>query len=119
MPRLIDGLPIPERPSEVVVRGERIRLRAHQIIVWVAISRRLDEPPRPTTAPFPAILDTGHTLSLSLQERHLIEWAGFRPDVLPPFGAARDRERGRRVELRAATIWVYRNQRGSREKMAG
>jgi len=118
MPRLLDRVPIPERPIEVVVHGERVRLRAHQIVVWVAITQRLDRPPRPTMAPFPAILDTGHTHSLALQQRHLIDWAGVRPDALRHFGAVRDRDRGRRLELRAATIWAFRNQPGSREQLA-
>jgi hypothetical protein len=118
MPRLIDRVPVPERPSEVVVRGEPVRLRADQIVVWLAITRKLGEPPRPTAFPFPAILDTGHTHSLSLQERHLTDWAGVRPNDLRPFGAVRDRDRGHRLELRVATIWLYLNQKRSRERLA-
>jgi hypothetical protein len=118
MPRLIDRVPIPETPSEVVVRGERVRLRADQIIVWLVITPKLDDPPRPTSTPFPAILDTGHTHSLSLQERHLVDWAGVRPEGLRRFGAVRDRDRGHRLELLMATIWVYRNQPSSRERLS-
>lgn len=118
MPRLIDRVPVPERPSEVVVRGERVRLRGDQIVVWLAITRKLDEPPGTTASPFPAILDTGHTHSLSLQERHLVDWAEMRPDSLRRFGGVRDRDRGQRLDLLAATIWVYRNAPGSRERLA-
>src|SRR5687767_14750383 len=118
MPRLIDRVPVPDRPSEVIVGRERVRLRADQIIVWLAITRQLNEPPRPTSTPFPAILDTGHSHTLALQERHLVDWAGVRPDALRLFGNVRDRERGSRLELRTGIIWVYRNRPGSREHVA-
>jgi hypothetical protein len=38
MPRLLDRSPFSEDPSEVVVRGERIRVRADQIILWVSLT---------------------------------------------------------------------------------
>lgn len=116
MPRLLDRTPIPESSSETVVRGERVRLRANQIILWLTITPRLDRPPNPAAVRFPAILDTGHTHTLALQERHLVNWAGLWPDALPVSGAVRDR--GRRVILRAATIWIYANQPESRDRLA-
>src|SRR5436309_3224171 len=58
------------------------------------------------------ILDTGHTHSLSLHERHLTEWAGLRPESLAVFAAVR--ERGQRLSLRAANIWVHPNEPGER-----
>jgi hypothetical protein len=49
---------------EVVVRGERVRVRANQIILWVSLSLRRIDSVNPIAHPFPVILDTGHTHSL-------------------------------------------------------
>jgi hypothetical protein len=113
MPRLLDRLPIPAAPSEVVVRGERVRLRADQIILWVTLTLRRVTVPNPSARPFPAILDTGHSHTFSIQERQLAEWAGLHPDALTVVGAVRDR--GQRVVLRAANVWAHPNAPGSRD----
>lgn len=105
MPRLLDRAPVPPQPSELVVRGERVRVRANQIIVWLTVTSVRADVPSPAAAPFPAILDTGHTHTFSIQERHLIEWAGLRPEALPVGGAVR--ERGLRLVLRKARLWCY------------
>ena len=110
MSRLLDRMPFVGEPDEVVVRGERVRVRANQIILWASLTLRRTESPNPTAVPFPVVLDTGHTHSLSIHERHLIEWAGLRPDMLVSRMAVR--ERGRRVPLRDANIWVHPNVRG-------
>lgn len=116
MSRLLDQMPFPGESGEVVVRGERVRVRANQIIAWVSLTLRRVQSPNPTAIPFPVILDTGHTHSLSIQVRHLIEWAGLRPDILAVRMAVR--ERGQRVLLREANIWVHPNVRGSRDELA-
>lgn len=109
-------MPFSARPDEIVVRGERVRIRADQIIVWISLSLDRILEPNPAAVPFPAILDTGHTHSFALTERHLAEWAGIRPEALAPSGAIRDR--GQRILLRAANVWVHPNQRGSRTRLA-
>ena len=116
MPRLLDRTPFASKPDEIVVRGERVRIRANQIILWVSLTRPPVKSANPAAIPFPVILDTGHTHSLSMHERHLIEWAGLRPDSLP----SRDhvRERGQRVPLYEANTWVHPNVRGTRDELA-
>jgi hypothetical protein len=116
MPLLLDHMPFPGEPGEVVVRGERIRIRAHQIILWASVTLDRVKSPNPTAIPFPVILDTGHTHSLSIQERHLVEWADLRPEMLSVRMAIR--ERGQRILLRAANIWVHPNMRGIRDQLA-
>jgi hypothetical protein len=116
MPVLLDRSPIPKLPSEVVVRGERVRTRAHQIILWVSLTHIREKALPPTAVPFPAILDTGHTHTFSIQERHLTTWAGLRPDTLGLEGTVRDR--GQRLSLRTAKIWVHPTVRGSRDELA-
>jgi hypothetical protein len=116
MPLLLDRAPIPREPSEVVVHGERVRLRANQIIVWVSLTSRPTLELTPVVRAFPAILDTGHTHTFSVQSRHLVEWAGVSIDALPVTGIAR--ERGRRVTRRAARIWIRPSATGSQDRLA-
>jgi hypothetical protein len=84
--------------------------------MWVTLSLRPVHSPNPLAIPFPAILDTGHTHTFSIHERHLTEWAGLQPDILPVLATIRERER--RILLRAANIWVHPNERGFRDRLA-
>jgi hypothetical protein len=74
------------------------------------------EEPNPSAVPFPVILDTGHNHTFSIHERHLLDWAGFRPDSLGVLGPIRDR--GQRVLLRMANIWVHANVPRHRDRLA-
>lgn len=116
MPILLNRMPFSDSPSEIAVRGERVRIRANQIIVWVTLVRHRIDTPNPVAIPFPAILDTGHTHSFSIHEEQLIEWGGLQPGSLNSMGTIRD-VRGPRVVLRGAHIWVHANERGSRETL--
>lgn len=91
-----------------MVRGEPILVRANQIILWVTLAHQRFRFPNPYAIPFPVILDTGHTHSFALHERHLVEWAGLQPEMLDISGEVRDR--GRRLFLRTANIWIHLNQ---------
>ena len=115
MPLLIDRVPIPEHTSEIVFRGQRIRVRGDQIIVWITLTKALAGTHDPRLVPFLAILDTGHNHTFSIQERHLVEWAGLGPAALAEIGSVRDR--GDRIGLRAAAIWVHRTEPGSRQRL--
>jgi len=117
MPRLLDRMPFPDEPQELSVRGERVRIRANQLILWVSLTIHRVMSPNPLAVPFPVILDTGHSHNFSIQDCHLTEWGGFRPDALAFLGAIR--ERGNRIPLRAANIWVHPNRRGTREPRIG
>ncbi len=108
-------MPFPAETGEIAVRGERVRVRADQIIVWVSLSVREVLEQSPAVVPFPAILDTGHNHSFSIREQHLIDWAGIRPAALPIRGHVRDR--GQRVDLRHANIWAHCNEPRSRDDL--
>jgi hypothetical protein len=95
------------------VRGEAVRVRPYQIIVWVSIGPRRDSAWDPRTPHFPAILDPGNNHNLLIYASQLLRWAGIRPESLPLLGALR--ERGRRVPLYAATVWLHRNLPGTRD----
>ena len=113
MPKLLDRMPFPDTHATIFVRGESIRLRPNQLILWVSLTLRRVNDPNPLAVPFPVILDTGFTHSLAIQERHLIGWGGLRPDALAALNTIRDR--GRRIQLRDVNIWVHPNRRGTRE----
>ncbi len=115
MPILLNRMPFSEYPSHVTVNGEPILVRADQIILWVTLGLQRLKIPNPSAKPFPVILDTGHTHSFSIHERHLVEWAGLQSDALQILSGVRDR--GQRLLQRAANIWVHSNQRGEREKL--
>jgi hypothetical protein len=111
--RLLDQMPFTEYPKEVIVRDERVRVRANQIVIWVSLGLHRIMEPNPAAVPFPAILDTGHTHSFSIQQRHLVEWAGLRPESLAILGAVRDA--GQRLDLLGAQVWIHPSQRGQHE----
>jgi len=116
MPRLLDSSPFPPHHTEVVLHDERVRLRPDQIVVWVSITLQRVKAPNPSSVPFPVILDTGHNHTFSIHERHLTNWARLRPDMLNLLGTIRDR--GQRLPLRAAKLWVHPNEPQSRERLA-
>jgi len=72
--------------------------------------------PNPSAIPFPVILDTGHSHTFSIRERHLIDWAGIRQDTVALLGTIRDRDQ--RIPLRAANIWIHPNEKGLRDRRA-
>lgn len=114
MTAILRRLPYFGRPTVLTVRGEAVRVKAYQIIVWVSVGlEKEDWDPR--SVPFPAILDTGHSHNFSTQRRHLVEWGGIHPDVLRPCGHFR--ELGRRVPLHAACLWLHTNSPGQRDRL--
>ncbi len=108
-------MPFAAHPRHVTVNGEDILVRANQIILWVTLGLRRLDIPNPSATPFPAILDTGHTHSFSIHERHLQEWAGLHPDTLAVVTGVR--HRGQRLLQRAANIWVDANERKELEQL--
>jgi hypothetical protein len=107
MPTILRRQPIPTADSLTFVGHQQVRLRAHQILIWVSLVARPPDGLAPTDRRLPAILDTGHSHILSIQERHLTEWAGLSPTTLRHLGTVR--ERGRRVPLRSAGVFLYGN----------
>jgi len=115
MPRLLDRMPFSDSPGEVFFRGERIRVRPNQILLWIHVGNQRARDPSPAAVPFPVLLDTGHNHHFSIQRRHLVEWAGLQPEALAVLGAVR--ERGQRHLLHAANLWIHTNVRGKREQL--
>jgi len=96
--------------------GEVVRIYGYEIVVWVSLAAR--EVVEPSGLPcFPALLDTAHTHNFSIQEEHLVRWAGLRPEALP-FGRGSVRGQGRRLPLRAAQLWLHGNEPGSWDRLA-
>jgi len=116
MPYLLNRMPFPGESGEIVVRGERVRIRKDQILIWMSLSSITANGPSPSAIPFPALLDTGHNHSFSINARLLSRWAGLPLDTLPTRGAIRFGEE--RIRLYRVNLWVHPNERGQREKFA-
>ncbi len=116
MPRLLDRMPFFEKAEVIAFKEELIRVRANQIIMWVNLTAPSDSGLAPVAPPFPAILDTGHTHSFAIQRRHLAEWAGLPLDRLRESGSVR--EKGERILLYSARLWVRRNSPGKFDQLA-
>jgi hypothetical protein len=94
------------------VGAEPVRVKPYQIALWVSVTARgLREP---GNAPrLPALLDSANNHNFSIQERHLVHWAGTHPELLRTLNAIT--ERGRHLPLRAADVWIHPNRPGTRE----
>jgi hypothetical protein len=66
--KILDRLPIPDRPQIISVGGGAVQVHRNQIIAWISINDVL--------RPFPAILDTGHGHNLSIAAGQLARWSG-------------------------------------------
>jgi len=110
---LLRKLPYQDQVTTVQVGGERVRVKAHQIIVWVSIGPA-DAPHLDTKSPrFPAILDTGNNFSFSIRVAQLRLWAGIHQEYLRLLGSVR--HLGRNIPTRAAHVWLHRNRAGERD----
>jgi hypothetical protein len=108
--KILDRVPIEKDPFLADVRGRPVRLRPYQIVINVSIS---DGPIwDPHIPSFPALLDTGNNLNFSIQEAHLLLWAGIHPELLPSMRVVR--EAGRSPVLRSGAVWIHRNEPGRR-----
>jgi hypothetical protein len=117
MAKILDRLPVSTRDDITFAGGDRVNLKADEIIVWVSLSVRKALDWQPDTACFPAILDTAHTHYFSIQEQHLVRWAGLQPGSLRLLGHLR--QAGRRLPLRAANLWLHSNVPGERDRLRG
>ncbi|MCY2987754.1 MAG: hypothetical protein NTY19_07810 [Planctomycetota bacterium] len=113
MTTILRQFPFSNQVSTMQVGHETLRVRDHQIIVWVSITVWQSVEWDPQTPRFPAILDTGHTHNFSIQEQHLVRWAGMRPSLLQVLGQLREQDR--RVPLYGANVWLHSNRPGERD----
>jgi hypothetical protein len=109
--KILDRLPIPQADTHVSVGAEVVRLKKHQIIVWVSLTIESAALWRPSALRFPAIVDTGHTHNFAIQNKHIVRWAGIDSERIRPIGLVR--HAGNRIPLHAVRVWLYRNQRGT------
>jgi hypothetical protein len=65
----------------------------------------------------PALLDTGNNFDFSIQHRHLREWAGVDPELLPLLGNVEIDNLT--VDRREAAVWLYPNVPGQRDVASG
>jgi hypothetical protein len=98
------------------VRGESVRIKPYQIIVWLSIGQPDERDLRPQALRFPAILDLGHSHNFSITEDHLTRWAGLGPHDLETIGAVR--VAGQRLPLLDANVWLHSNRSGERDEFA-
>jgi hypothetical protein len=115
MPSILKRLPIPEHDDIAFVGTEHVRIKACEAIVWVSLTLKKSLTWDPATPCFPAILDIGHTHNFSIQDQHLIRWAGVRPDSLRILGQVR--QAGKRLPRCAAHIWLHHNVGGTRDRL--
>lgn len=113
--RILDRLPVSDKPVQSEVRGEPLKLKPFQIMIQVTVSGIPTWDAR--TSIVPALLDTGNNHNSSIQERHLTRWVGIHFQSLPFLGKIR--EGGQTPSLRFANLWIHRNRSGSRDLRVG
>jgi hypothetical protein len=108
-----------DQSKEVTVLGVKLKIFAYEPIVWVSLTRP-DTTVLPPDAPkFPALVDTGNTLSLTIQESHLTAWTrpALRAADLPLASGPRPVHdaSGNVVALprREATLWLHHYPEGT------
>ncbi len=113
--KILNRLPVCDKPFQSEVRGEPLKLKPFQIVIQVSVS---DIPVWDArTSIVPALLDTGNNHNFSIQERHLTRWVGIHSQSLPFLGKIREGERT--PSLRFANLWIHRNRSGSRDLRVG
>lgn len=116
MSAILRRLPFSDREDLAFVRGGRVRVKAYQIIAWVSLSIECAVAWEAGTPSFPAIIDPGHNHNFSIQETHVVRWAGLQLETFPVIGQIR--QAGVRVSLRAANVWIHPNEPGLRDRFA-
>ncbi len=105
--KILDRLPIPKERTSLRFGGRYVTVHPNQILVWVSVHMAGPLEPETNIPRLPALLDTGNNLGLSVQDRHLRQWAGIAPDLL---GALGEIEINRQAATRRrATAWLYPN----------
>ncbi len=117
MSSIVRNLPFFSTRTSVIVQGHEVPIKADQIIVWVSLAEGGKASLDQGCPHFPAILDTGHTHNFSIQEQHLVQWAGLDPRILTKLGEIRVGED--RLPLFEADVWLHANLPGKREVAAG
>ena len=116
MQAIIRKLPFFDLPNTVQVRGQSVRVKRDQIIIWVSVVEKGVRTLHPDTPRLPAILDTGNNHNFVIRRRHLVDWAGIHPEYLRNLGPTR--LRGRILPQLGANVWLHPNRPGHRDELA-
>lgn len=111
MATILKDLPYFGEHTSVVAGAETLRVKPHQIMLWLSVTMAEQIEWDPRIPAFPALLDTGNNQNLSVTAAQLTRWAGIRPELLPVLGTMREREQ--RILRRHANLWVHANVPGS------
>jgi len=111
--RILDRLPILDRRTSEKFDGKYVTIFHDQIPVWVSIHLAGESQPEANIPRIPALVDTGNNFDFSIQHRHLRDWAGIDPALLPLLGDIAINERI--VHCHQASVWLYPNVPGKRE----
>jgi hypothetical protein len=117
MTRVLDRLPVLSAAQAEAFGERHAEVKRHQILVWVGVHLAEVAEPEANAPWFPGILDTGNNFGFSMQHRHLREWAGIDPQLLPHLGGLRIDER--MVDRCETTLWLYPNIPGTRKPDRG
>jgi hypothetical protein len=113
MTKILDQLPILEKQTFPKFDDKHIKVRRDQILVWVSIHLAGVLQPEKNIPKIPALLDTGFNFDFSIQDRHLREWAGINPALLPLLGDIEINDQT--VNRHEAAVWLHPNVPGKRE----
>jgi hypothetical protein len=114
MPVLLRNLPVYQtRRPATLPNGTVVPVLPYQIVLWASIGRKGQETLDPRTPRFPVVLDPGYNHNFLIQETHLVQWAGWRPEHFAVL--AQLQAYGQAVPLRAANVWLHRNRPGQRD----
>ncbi len=100
--KILDRLPISNRPHVLSVGQDVVQVHRNQIIVWLSVNN--------SGKPMPAILDTGHGHNFSISKSHLDRWSGATLERIGELAIDRIR-----VVQYAAEVRIHRNVRGKTE----
>jgi hypothetical protein len=113
MTAILRNVPFFENQTHVFTPTIRVPVKGHQIITWVSITPGGPGQVGPSSARFPAILDTGNNFTYSIRESQLRQWAGIDLRTLARIRSMR--QRGRLLPVFWAVLWMHRNDPGQRD----
>jgi hypothetical protein len=102
--KILDRLPIGDEPATIGAGAEEVTIKRFQIFAWASVQG---------SAPFPAVIDTGHSHNFSITESQLLQWAGLRPRQFRLIGTTR--LRGEKLWQLRGDLRLHRNRAGTRE----
>jgi len=112
--KVLDRLPYGTGNATVAFQGEAVRVKPHQIVVWVSVTVADLLEWDPKTPALPAILDTGNNFTFTIHQSRLIRWAGIRPELLRVLGRIKHNEH--RIPRYEADLWLHPNVAGTRDR---